>query len=515
MKIKYLIPLSIILTSSAYAALIDGVVASDAGGNWSSASTWTTPDGAVPEANDADTPYTSLTLGNGKLVIDANASTPYVNRIVAGSASEIEITEGKTFYVKEVNETGDDFFLNGTSSAKQSLTFSGNGTLLFDTDVNTYITYATLTLNSKTDFSGSGHQILLSTQGKLYINGATSNSKSASIIMTKSNSYMAISSNFKTKRINNWGGGDVDVLAGSSLTVQRDIYLHGGAKFNVYGTVDSNATGYTSNDIYGYLGRADMTIGTNASHNSTLTIAKGGVMTIGTAASAQNKLGLHNAGSVVVQGSLSLAENLRMFNGSKLVMDGGTLKTNLYNTDGSVAETPKADIIICNYDANSEKGSDYAWNTVDAEDNPLNTTVTLQVKQSGSLGTIYMTDMSGIEISGTETTNTTLTIDFASAAAGTQFVIEDILGLFDSTSSSFARIISLKDYIDGMLKVKTMLETYDDGSLLGMFTSDGEQLYQWTDGTISRTQIPEPATYAGILGALAIALAFMRRQPRK
>ncbi len=47
-----------------------------------------------------------------------------------------------------------------------------------------------------------------------------------------------------------------------------------------------------------------------------------------------------------------------------------------------------------------------------------------------------------------------------------------------------------------------------DAGLINVDTTANEGFYTYT-------MIPEPSTYAGILGALAIAFAFMRRQPRK
>ena len=248
-----------------------------------------------------------------------------------------------------------------------------------------------------------------------------------------------------------------------------------------------------------------MIFGSKNQPNISFVVEKGGVVNIGVANSVKNNLGLHNSGVITVRGSLNVANVLRMFNGSTLVMDGGTLKTSTFvKSDSNYVENAnaKSDFYIANYYTVTNNGTDYTFND-------STTTVNLKVVNTSKLGTIHMHDTTGLSVTGTEK-GTSLIIDFAELANGATLTVKDFDGISEDLVS---RIVTLKDYVDGALIVETELAKNADDTLIGIFSSDGNALYQLADGTI--TAIPEPATYAGILGALAIAFAFMRRQPRK
>ena len=120
------------LCATAFAAFTSDIVVSNAGGNWSDASTWTTPENAVPENSSASSIFSNLTLGEGKLILDTNASSQYVeNIIVSGSSASIEIAAGKKL-------TWDNNIPNTSTFLEKgkSITFSGDGTL----DIKTHNT---------------------------------------------------------------------------------------------------------------------------------------------------------------------------------------------------------------------------------------------------------------------------------------------------------------------------------------------------------------------------------------
>ena len=510
---------TIILASSLFAAsaMAESLQSVEAGGKWSEASTWVT---APTAQSTKDNPVNPLTLGAGTVYVDRDE---YVNAFAfTGSSASLSIDSGKVLNLVCPKSSGTAPVI----AAGKTLTIAGDGKIQLSAG-NPFYTAGTLYLDAELQSSYTGEmQFSVTGSGKVYITknfNTNQNPTSAWVgfIGAGNNNggyYIYANANIDRWNAHSGGTNEVGSLAKPNVTlnVRRDVYFRGGSTFTVRGTMNT----WLSNSIntkYGWFGGDAMFIGTvinkdNAEKHannakSHFIVEKGATLNVGTAsyASTANGKGIALAGQLTVRGDVNVAHHLRAFNQAVINLEGGKI-------------TAKS-IIICNYTGNSDTGTtSYVYQNME-------TNVKFNVKESTVIDDLLLFDsvtknatngssnsqrLSGI--TGTETFSTILTIDFANLSQGSTLTIKTLEGLLDSTlvGGTVDRYIKLANYVDGALKIGTKLDVDEEGYVYGIYGSDGEMFYQLADGTI--TAIPEPATYAGILGALAIAFAFMRRR---
>ncbi|MBE6413882.1 MAG: hypothetical protein E7035_04940 [Verrucomicrobiaceae bacterium] len=109
---------------------------------------------------------------------------------------------------------------------------------------------------------------------------------------------------------------------------------------------------------------------------------------------------------------------------------------------------------------------------------------------------------------------------------GSNFVItlngnELIFGNVNQSDTDNIGFMYITDFVEGLFKIETIADKYlgenNEVSFLRAGTDTDYDALYWDSNTgyITATAVPEPAEWAVVLGALAIAFAFMRRQTRK
>ena len=486
-KIYSITSLLSLFAFSAFSADLTGIVASDAGGKWSEASTWTTPDNQVPASSSSDTYYSSLTVGTGKLVVDKE--NVYVKRLIASaSGSEIEIASGKTFtwQQKGVNDTNNkifDFILDGSA-----ITFSGDGTL----NLNTRDWYkGSITINAKTNASGT---LILYPASQLTINEEFNGAGKFELTVggNSANNKININANTSIRVLNSHSQGLTTVAKDVSLTVTRFIYMNNPAQVVINGALNIT-TDNTNWAPYANIGTASLMIGTldnNISKAPTFTLNAGATANVGNVGS--NICSIANAATINVAGSLNAKTFARLYNKSVLNMQGGTFSADK--------------IVIANYKTTVTRPTNMSaevWTNSTAD-----TVVTINVTDTSKiLSTIAFDDDTVADIN---TKNSYLNIDFSNLADGETLTISNITGL-TSIGANSNRIVVLNNYKDGALVVSSQLEK--DGEYVKGIYGDVAgtiKYYQLADGSI--TAIPEPAEWAAIFGAIALGFVAYRRR---
>ena len=482
-KIYTITSLLSLFAFSAFSADLESIVASDAGGKWSEASTWTTPDNAVPASSSSSSYYTSLTVGTGKLVVDKE--NVYVKKLIASaSGSEIEIASDKTFTWRQngANEDG-SYILNGSA-----ITFSGDGTL----NLNTQNWYkGSITINAKTNASGG---LILKPASQLTINEEFNGAGKFEITVggNSENNKININANTSIRVLNSHSQGLTTVAKDATLTVTRFIYMNNPAQVVVNGALDIT-TDNTNWKPYAYIGTASLMIGTlnnDISTAPTFTLNAGATANVGNVGS--NICSIANAATINVAGSLNAKTFARLYNKSVLNMQGGTFSADK--------------IVIANYKTTVTRPDNMSaevWTNSTAD-----TTVTINVTDTSKiLSTIAFDDDTVADVNAK---NSYLNIDFSGLADGETLTISNITGL-TSVGANSNRIVVLNNYKDGALIVSSQLEK--DGEYVKGIYGDVAgtiKYYQLADGSISA--IPEPSTYAMIFGAIALGFVAYRRR---
>ena len=424
--------------------------------------------------------------------------TPLISLLCVGAVYSADTTISQLTEPTYTIAAGDRIVVKPTNAGtlnSVSTTISGEGTIYFGKNGTNNDWGNNMTLNVVSSFTNG--QYRLDGARVLTVNKVLDASTGVFQLLN-TNAKMIFNANATIARLNAYGGGQIYVNDGATLTFKAGANIANNASkivINNGGVLNMNTSG-DATVKYSYLGNCDFILGWKDTPGISFVVEKGGVANIGAANSVKNNLGLHNSGIITLRGTLNVANVLRMFNGSTLVADGGTLNTSTYAEAAS-------DFYIANYYTATSGGTDYKFN--DAI-----TTVNLKVVNTSTLGTIHMHDTTGLSVAGTEK-GTSLIIDFSGMAEGATLTIKDFAGI---TEDAVSRMVTLKNYIDGSMFVETELAKNADGTLVGIFDSNRNSLYQWDNGKISLTQIPEPAEWAAILGALAIAFVFMRRQTR-
>ncbi len=457
MKKSILLSSLMSLCATAFAEFTSDIVVSNAGGNWSDASTWTTPENAVPENSSATQLFTNLTLGEGKLVLDANASNQYVENIVfSGSSASIEIAAGKKL-------TWDNNIPNTSTFLEKgkSITFSGDGTL----DIKTHNTEvpgqtglsSTLVLDVNTNFASS---VILTAGARLTFNKKIS---TGSLVVSTNDAVVTLNKDsvYTGSRLNAHGGGTFAIYG--SMSISNDFSM--GGTVNVFGTLKANQSN-NANYTYFNVSASGNPIG------GRLTVKNGGKVYFGDRSIAKNNgLCANLKGSITIEkgGYLDALNGIKMHSGSIMNFAGGTT-----NIDA---------VIMANYDKSGVMKT--------------KSTMTMNVSGATTLTKVVMDDGSFENANDTQ-----LTINFDGLANDEALTINELVGL------TTGRFIVLENFSEGDFFVKNVLATNADGSIIGM-TFGGESLFQLEDGKIV---IPEPSTYAMIFGAIALGFVVYRRR---
>ena len=456
MKKSILLSSLMSLCATAFAEFTSDIVVSNAGGNWSDASTWTTPENAVPENSSESSIFSNLTLGEGKLVLDANASNQYVENIVfSGSSASIEIAAGKTFSLV-TNKPYTSTFVE----KNKSLIVSGEGNFVLNASIAQTGLQSTLVLDANTTFKPA---VVLQAGANLTVNKSLStsnvviNNNAVNITISEGAVYTAAG------RINAFGGGTVNIYG--EMTLGSDFTMQG-TKTTVYGVLKANQNnnGNVSN------------IGNVISGNpmgGTFVVKNGGKAYFGNRIYASNPgrfVDLFSGSITVEKGALlDVLNGIKMHSGTTMNFGGGTT-----NIDA---------IVMANYNKSG------AMTTT--------STMTMNVSGATTLAKVVMDDGSFANANDTQ-----LTINFKDLANGEALTINELTGLTAN------RFIVLENFSEGDFYVKNALATNADGSIIGM-AFGGESLFQLEDGKIV---IPEPSTYAIIFGALALGFVAYRRR---
>lgn len=280
--------------------------------------------------------------------------------------------------------------------------------------------------------------------------------------------------------------GRIVVNAGSSLAVNRTdavkwAYASYSGSMDIYGSV-TTSYGSTATDVFGY----NLAVGAG----KTLNVFSGGTLTYGN-------------GSLAVQGGTANFYAGSLTKVDKLVINGSNGKI-VVGADGVLTNTSGGTI------SELTVGSNQSNTRLDVSATTNFSIGNFTVQQGTSFGVILPSASGAIFTLGKFSLNPTLTY------LGTEtFTLEDFANdIFKISDSSNLNIIDksiLEVTTQGKTNTFTLIAKDSEGQTITLAENQTWEISE--SGFLNIvTVVPEPAEWAAIFGAAALALAFVRRR---